>query len=206
MENKLEMILNTLDEGIVCTNENGQVNLINKTAQRLLGVRRMDALGCPAAEVFPELPFDTGASGQPRLLNVRGVETGVTITSLRIGDRPVGAFAVLRHFANEESRQTTLRLQKATKNHRARYTFDDIAGAAPPSPRPRRLPAAWRAMTPSVMLQGESGTGKELFAQAIHSASLRRDGPFIAVNCAAPDGNTAGKRTLWLCGRGLYGS
>ena len=63
MENKLEMILNTLDEGIVCTNENGQVNLINKTAQQLLGVRRMDALGCPAAEVFPELPFDTGASG-----------------------------------------------------------------------------------------------------------------------------------------------
>lgn len=126
MENKLEMILNTLDEGIVCTNENGQVNLINKTAQQLLGVRRMDALGCPAAEVFPELPFDTGASGQPRLLNVRGVETGVTITSLRIGDRPVGAFAVLRHFENEESRQTTLRLQK-DKNHRARYTFDDIA-------------------------------------------------------------------------------
>lgn len=185
MENKLEMILNTLDEGIVCTNENGQVNLINKTAQRLLGVRRMDALGCPAAEVFPELPFDTGASGQPRLLNVRGVETGVTITSLRIGDRPVGAFAVLRHFANEESRQTTLRLQKATKNHRARYTFDDIAGSSPAITKAKEIAGRMAGNDASVMLQGESGTGKELFAQAIHSASLRRDGPFIAVNCAA---------------------
>ena len=37
----------------------------------------------------------------------------------------------------------------------------------------------------AILLTGESGTGKELFAQAIHSASLRRDGPFIAVNCAA---------------------
>jgi DNA-binding NtrC family response regulator len=37
----------------------------------------------------------------------------------------------------------------------------------------------------SVLLLGESGTGKELAAQAIHWASLRRGGRFVAVNCAA---------------------
>ena len=36
-----------------------------------------------------------------------------------------------------------------------------------------------------VLILGESGTGKELFAQAIHQASHRRDGPFEAINCAA---------------------
>ena len=37
----------------------------------------------------------------------------------------------------------------------------------------------------NVLLLGESGTGKELFARAIHTASLRDDKPFIALNCAA---------------------
>ena len=36
-----------------------------------------------------------------------------------------------------------------------------------------------------VLIQGESGTGKELFARAIHTTSLRKDKPFVAVNCGA---------------------
>jgi DNA-binding NtrC family response regulator len=37
----------------------------------------------------------------------------------------------------------------------------------------------------NVLLLGESGTGKELFALAVHHLSLRRDKPFVAINCAA---------------------
>jgi transcriptional regulator with PAS, ATPase and Fis domain len=38
------------------------------------------------------------------------------------------------------------------------------------------------------LITGESGTGKEIFAQAVHNRSVRRDRPFIKVNCAAiPD-------------------
>jgi DNA-binding NtrC family response regulator len=56
------------------------------------------------------------------------------------------------------------------------------------SPVMRRIVGRARYVAPRsvpVLLEGASGTGKELFARAIHKASLRRDRPFIAVNCGA---------------------
>src|SRR5262245_3934061 len=37
----------------------------------------------------------------------------------------------------------------------------------------------------TVLLEGEAGSGKELAARAIHAASLRRDAPFVVLDCAA---------------------
>lgn len=69
-----------------------------------------------------------------------------------------------------------------------RYTFADIAGSCPSLLQKKEL-AQKAALTDfPILLLGESGTGKELFAQSIHSASLRSHQPFIAVNCSAiPD-------------------
>src|SRR6267143_3015964 len=56
------------------------------------------------------------------------------------------------------------------------------------SPEWRRVltKAAQVALTDTtVFLQGESGTGKEVVARFVHQASPRKDGPFIAINCAA---------------------
>ena len=185
IENKLEMILNSLDAGIVCVDESGGVTLVNKAARELLCVSRSGLLGQPASQVLPELPFGTDAAVRPRLLNIRGVELGCTVTPLRIGERSLGAFAMLQRFEEEEHRQITLRLQKTRKSHQSRYTFSDIVGSSPAISKAREIARRMAANDASLMIDGESGTGKELFAQAIHSASPRKEGPFIAVNCAA---------------------
>ncbi|WP_019535441.1 sigma-54-dependent Fis family transcriptional regulator [Paenibacillus ginsengihumi] len=65
------------------------------------------------------------------------------------------------------------------------YTFADIVGSCPRIIEKSEL-ARKAALTDfPILLLGESGTGKELFAQSIHTASLRASGPFIAVNCSA---------------------
>lgn len=67
----------------------------------------------------------------------------------------------------------------------APFTFKDIIGES--ISQQATIDAARIAAKhdPAVLITGESGTGKEMFAQAIHNASPRANGPFVAINCGA---------------------
>jgi len=66
-----------------------------------------------------------------------------------------------------------------------RFNYGEIVGES------RKMKSVYRAIEKvtksdsSVLIYGESGTGKELVARAIHNNSLRKNGPFIRVNCGA---------------------
>jgi DNA-binding NtrC family response regulator len=60
-----------------------------------------------------------------------------------------------------------------------------LIGNSPPMQEVYKLIARATASSSPVLIQGETGTGKELVARAIHQFSLRRDGPFMAINCGA---------------------
>ncbi len=65
----------------------------------------------------------------------------------------------------------------------ATYTFTDLVGNAASFQKCLTLARQAAEQNFPVLLSGESGTGKELLAQAIHTASPRRQGPFVAINC-----------------------
>ncbi len=66
-----------------------------------------------------------------------------------------------------------------------RYGFDRIVGRAPALKEALTRAAKVAPTETTVLLTGESGTGKELVARAIHCASPRAEGPYVAINCAA---------------------
>jgi two-component system response regulator HydG len=66
-----------------------------------------------------------------------------------------------------------------------RFGFEGLVGH---SPAMRRIFDILRQVAPTtatVLILGDSGTGKELIARAVHNNSNRKEGPFVAVNCAA---------------------
>ncbi len=75
-------------------------------------------------------------------------------------------------------------LRSINRANGARYTFGDIVAVSPASLQVKRLAERIAATDATVLLQSESGTGKELYAQAIHNASPRQEGVFVAINCS----------------------
>jgi DNA-binding NtrC family response regulator len=65
----------------------------------------------------------------------------------------------------------------------AKYRFDNIIGASPAMQAVYALIAKCAPTNSTVLITGESGTGKEMMARAIHYNSLRKDQPFVTVDC-----------------------
>lgn len=63
--------------------------------------------------------------------------------------------------------------------------FEELLGMSTPMKRLYELLGRVADLDSSVLLTGESGTGKEVAALALHKRSHRREGPFVAINCAA---------------------
>jgi DNA-binding NtrC family response regulator len=84
-----------------------------------------------------------------------------------------------------ESRDLKIENRRLQEEVAERYRFDNIIGK---SKEMREIYSTIRQIAEknsTVLIHGESGTGKELVARAIHYNSLRKDKPFVPVNCAA---------------------
>jgi len=185
--NQLRITFNTVDEGLIYIDNKMVIKQINKAACELLGVSPKDLLN---KEIFRGRlrenlgrVFKSTRSLEEKEIyeNFRGKRIHVlcNIKPVVITGNLEGAIISLKEFSRVERL-----VSKVTGNQRA-YTFDDIIGESGliREVKDRALRIAKTDST--VLITGESGTGKELIARAIHSESLRRNGPFISINCAA---------------------
>jgi len=70
-----------------------------------------------------------------------------------------------------------------------KYSFENIIGKSKAMQKVFELIKTVSGNNSNIIIYGESGTGKELVAKAIHYNSLRRDKPFVPINCTAiPEG------------------
>lgn len=196
MDNKmLKSIIDCIYEAICGIDENGVVNVWNKSAEKLYNISYEEIIGKDINKIFPDAIVDT----------VR--KTGVIIENkyhsprenshilsnsipLYIDGVFKGAVSSDRDFG--EVRKLYSELENANsklsflKNELKRFSgsFGNMIGKSSNIVKKIDMARQIAPANTSVMVTGESGTGKEVFARGIHELSGRK-GLFVPVNCSA---------------------
>ena len=89
---------------------------------------------------------------------------------------------VKKALENRLLKKEVIRLRKEVES---RYDFHQLIGKSPSMQKIYDLIERISDSSSNVLITGESGTGKELVAKAIHYNGVRKEGPFVAINCAA---------------------
>lgn len=185
----LKAVIDSISDGVIAIDRNGTITTTNSKLKKILHINKPRLSGTNAADIFGDnVPLlEVLHSGQDYFDR----EDFITIGSRKFyyistarpirneQDQVVGVVGVFREKKEMHSMINRMIGAKAT------FTFDDIIGRSPQLERAVNMAGTVAETDTRVILEGESGTGKELFAQAIHNASRRSCGPFVAVNCGA---------------------
>ena len=181
----LAATLSAVTDGVVYV-KNKRIAQINKAMARILDENDTDLTGevlCDAIKTTPKIEEALG-----RLKLDKYVEVSIKqkkkmqhcLLSLEYVDQSQSSY-VLIFTRTEEIRM----LERKINKYSAFFTFDQIIGNSAKIKEALSLARKASNYNFKAVIEGESGTGKEMFAQAIHNESLRKNNPFIAVDCGA---------------------
>jgi len=189
---QFKAILDNINHGVIAVNKDGTITTFNKIAGKITGIDQGHAEGKIISDVLPEdtLPavIQSGHSQLGKLVKIGKTMTLSNKIPVRVGREILGAVETLEDVTKIREYENIIRIKMADKGYVASFTFDDIIGENQLFTTTLLLAKKYAKVDSVILIEGESGTGKEVFAQAIHSISSRRKGPFVAVNCGAlPD-------------------
>lgn len=179
----LTSILSHVDEGIILYDDKGTISHINSLAKTFLNTsetpktiqdifantEKKSAISFPLKEkILQRPPYTLVANSAPFQL-----------------DHTQHHILILRDVTELQRLEKNIRYKLAKTGLTAKHHFQDILTINSNMQTVIHTAQTIAPYNEPILIQGESGTGKELFAQSIHNASSRRNGPFVAVNCAA---------------------
>lgn len=186
---RFQTILSFVHDGVIATDEKGNITVFNPVAAATFRVDPQAAYGRPVGEVVANTRLDKVlASGVAELGELQQAPSGHIVTNrvpITVDGEVKGVVATFQEVSQLQHTEQKIRQNLYAKGFYAKYSFADIITADPRVQRLIAIAKNYARTDATVLIQGESGTGKELFAQGIHQAGPRAKGPFVAVNCSA---------------------
>lgn len=191
--NQFKDVINSLHEGIIAVNAQGQITNINRAAETFLRIKRKELFKSDISNLFPSLKISELIRQEPpdgrdqyygKQISYIAPDNSefqlfCNITPMYEEDRISGV--VLSFRKKEEVEEMANRIIKENK----RYTLSGIIGTSPEITEIKEKMKIIAATDSTVLIRGETGTGKSILAMAIHEESPRRNKAFMAISCAA---------------------
>ncbi len=175
-------------QGIISIDRDKKVEVFNHAAEQLLELKRQEVLGKQIDTVMPFMPIKECFQGKEHLGIIKKLKNKsliFNIAPISVEKDIIGAMITFQDITSVQEMEAKIRGEVLSRKFKTRYTFSDVLGHSKEICESKRIGQTVSSVDATVLIFGESGTGKELFAQSIHAESLRKNGPFVAVNCAA---------------------
>ena len=202
MQERLQMILESVQDGICVVDRSGEVTYVNPSYLRIVHKTPEMVVG--------QNVFETAAdgnrcavlrSGIARIGSIRHKKDGTTIVAnvnpIFVDGEIAGVVSVIKDITeiqtlmerlSQVSAKAEYLEQELLRTKKTAQAFANYIGKSGKVVDVLALASKAADSSANVLIRGESGTGKEVIAEGIHYASGRRRGPFIRVNCGAIPG------------------